>query len=220
MSAAVAPAEARPALPYNAALYRDDGPLADALGRGLGRAGLIPVPAMALLLAGAGAILALAAFAGRDASVGLAGAAVAWLVVTIGVTSHHWPKPSFHWAVPPLVRLGEYAALAWIAALADAVPAAFALIAALTYRHYDLVYRFRHRAEVPPAWLNALALGWEGRVILAWVLLALGALPVAMYVWAGLLGAVSVAETVMAWRRFESGRGAAGEFDEIEGEGE
>ena len=218
MSVAAAPAEARPALPSNAALYRDDGPLADAIGRALGRR--LPLPAMALLLAGAGAILALAAFAGRDASTGLAGAAVAWLVLVTGVTSHRWPKPSFHWAVPPLVRLGEYAALAWIAALDDAVPAAFALIAALTFRHYDLVYRFRHRAEVPPAWLNALALGWEGRVILAWALLALGALPVAMYVWAGLLGLVSVAETVQAWRRFERERGAAGEFDEIEGEGE
>jgi len=220
MTATVAPAEQRPALPSNAAVYRDDGPLSAALGRALGRAGRFPVPAMALLLLGVGAILALAAFAGRDASTGLVAAAVAWLVLTVGITSGHWPKESFHWAVPPLVRLGEYAALAWLAATADAVPAAFALICALTFRHYDLVYRLRHRAEVPPRWLNLLAAGWDGRVIIAWVLLAVGALPEAMYVWAGLLGAVSVAETVAAWRRFERGRGTAGEFDEVEGEGE
>ena len=45
-------------------------------------------------------------------------------------------------------------------------------------------------------------------------------LPAAMYVWAGLLGVVSVAETVVAWRRFARGRRTAGEFDELEGEGE
>ena len=118
------------------------------------------------------------------------------------------------------MRLGEYATLAWLAATADALPAAFALIAALTYRHYDLVYRLRHRAEVPPQWLNRLAAGWDGRVIIAWLLLALGALPAAMYIWAGLLGAVSVAESVVSWRRFERSRATAGEFDEIEGEGE
>ena len=154
----------------------------------------------------------------RDASLGVAAAGVAWLLLTMGTTSARWPKESFHWAVPPLVRLGEYATLAWLAAIDDAVPAAFALIAALTFRHYDLVYRLRHRAEVPPAWLNRLAAGWDGRVIIAWVLLALGTLPAAMYVWAGLLGAVSVAEAAVSWRRFERSRATAGEFDELEGE--
>ena len=218
MTATVAPAEARPALPDNVVVYRDDGPLAHAVGGALGVR--VPVPAMALLVPGAGAILALAALAGRDAPLGVTAAGVAWLLLTLGITSARWPKPSFHWAVPSLVRVGEYATLAWLAATADAVPAAFALIAVLTFRHYDLVYRLRHRAEIPPRWLNLLAAGWDGRVIIAWLLLALGALPAAMYAWAGLLGAVSVAETVVAWRRFERGRRTAGEFDELEGEGE
>jgi hypothetical protein len=218
MTATVAPAEERPALPDNAVVYRDDGPLALAIGRTLGRR--VPVPGMVLLLLGVGAILALALLVGRDASLGVAAAGVAWLLLTFGTTTVRWPKPSFHWAVPSLVRVGEYATLAWLAATADAVPAAFALIAALTFRHYDLVYRLRHRAEVPPRWLNLLAAGWDGRVIIAWLLLALGALPAAMYVWAALLGAVSVGETVVAWRRFLRGRRTAGEFDELEGEGE
>ena len=215
---AAAPAEQRPQLPDNIAVYRDDGLLAQAIGRALGTK--VPIPAMALLVLGAGAILALAAFAGSDASLGLTAAGVAFLVLTLGITNGRYPKASFHWAVPSLVRIGEYATLAWLAATAAALPAAFALIAALTFRHYDLVYRLRHRAEVPPRWLNLLAAGWDGRVIIAWLLLALGALPAAMYVWAGLLGAVSVAETVVAWRRFERGRRTAGEFDELEGEGE
>ncbi|NUT54428.1 MAG: hypothetical protein HOQ03_00410 [Thermoleophilia bacterium] len=217
-TATVAPAEQRPQLPDNIAVYRDDGPLAEAIGRALGRS--VPVPAMALLVLGVGAILALAAFAGRDASLGVTAAGVAVLVLTLGITNVRYPKEGFHWAVPSLVRIGEYATLAWLAATADAVPAAFALIAALTFRHYDLVYRLRHRAEIPPRWLNLLAAGWDGRVIIAWLLLALGALPAAMYVWAGLLGAVSVAETVASWRRFERSRATAGEFDELEGEGD
>ena len=216
MTATVAPAEQRPQLPGHVEVYRDDGPLSHAIGRALGRR--MPVPAMALLLLGVGAILALTAFAGSDAPLGLAAAGVAWLLLTLGTTSAHWPKESFHWAVPSLVRLGEYVTLAWLAAIGDALPAAFALIAALTFRHYDLVYRLRHRAELPPAWLNRLAAGWDGRVIIAWVLLALGALPAAMFVWAGLLGAVSVAESVVSWRRFERGPETAGEFDELEGE--
>lgn len=221
MTATVAPAEQRAGLPAGAVVHRDDGPLAVAIGRALaGPARARRVPAMALLLAGAGAILAVAALAGREASTAAAAGVVAWLVLTVGTTSALWPKESFHWAVPPLVRLGEYAALAWLASLADALPAAFALIATLTFRHYDLVYRLRHRAEIPPRWLNRLAAGWDGRVIIAWLLLALGALPAAMFIWAGLLGTVSVAETVVSWRRFGRGRGTAGEFDELEGEGE
>ncbi len=217
MTATVAPAEERPALPDNARVYRDDGPVAQAIGRALGR---LPLPAMGLLVLGVAGVLGLAAATGSDAPLGVTAAGVAWLLLTHGITTARWPKPSFHWAVPSLVRLGEYATLAWVAAADDAVPAAFALIAALTYRHYDLVYRLRHRAELPPRWLNRLAAGWDGRVIIAWVLLALGALPAAMYAWAALLGVVSVAETVVAWRRFERGRRTAGEFDELEGEGE
>jgi phosphatidylglycerophosphate synthase len=212
MTAVAAPGVDRSAILDKIAVYRDDGPLSRAIGRHL------RLPPMLCLLLGNLAILALVAFVGRDASVGVAGAGVAWLVLTLGATSTRWPKESFHWSVPPLMRLGEYVTLAWLAAIAGAVPAAFALIAAVTFRHYDLVYRLRHRAEVPPAWLNALTAGWDGRVVIAWLLLALGLLPAAMYVWAALLGVISVAETVVAWRRFERGRRFAGEYDEIEGE--
>jgi Family of unknown function (DUF5941) len=215
MSAAAARVAAPPAvLPPNEAVYRDDGPLARALGRPL------PVPALALLLAGVGVLVAAIAIAGGDASPALAGAVLAFVIVTVGVTSRHWPRASLHWAVPPLVRLAEYAGLVWIAAIAggSAPAGAFALLAALAFRHYDLVYGLRHRAELPPPWLNALAAGWDGRLVIAWLLLVAGALPAGLFVWAGLLAAASLAATVTAWRHFERGRRPA-EYDDPEDEG-
>jgi Family of unknown function (DUF5941) len=216
MSAAAAPAsEATVApLPPDEAVYRDDGPLARAIGRA---ARGVPVPAMALLLAGLAPLAIVAAVEGDGASTGVAAAVLAWLIACHGVTSARWPKKSFTWAVPPLIRLGEYAGIIWIAALAgeDALPAAYALLATLAFRHYDLVYRRRHRAEVPPDWLDAIALGWEGRLVLAWLLLALDVLPAAMFAWAGLLAVVSVGETVAAWRRFGRVPRPA-EYDDVE----
>ena len=197
MTGTVAPAEERPALPSSVEVYRDDQSVALAVGRALGPR--LPVPGMVLLLLGVGAILALAAFAGSDASLGVAAVGVAWLLLTMGTTSKRWPKESFHWAVPPLVRLGEYATLAWLAAIDDALPAAFALIAALTFRHYDLVYRLRHRGVVPARWVSRLSGGWDGRLIVAFLLLAAGALPAGYFVAAGVLGVAFVSEAVYGW---------------------
>ena len=160
------------------------------------------MPGLALLLAGTLGLLAVIVVAGGDASEAVVAAAFAWTILLNGVSSGRWPRESFHWAVPPLVRLGEYATLIWVAAIAGAPQAAFALLAALAFRHYDLVYRLRHRAEVPPAWLNLLAAGWEGRLVIAWVLLASARCRRRMFIWAGLLAVISVAETVVAWRRF------------------
>jgi len=211
-AATVQPAADQPQLPAREAVYRDDGPLALGLGRVARGA-----PALALLLAGTVGLLVVIAVAGGDASDGVAAAGVAWVILLNGASSESWPRQSFHWAVPPLVRLGEYAAIVWIGAVADAPEGAFALLAALTFRHYDLVYRLRHRAEVPPRWLNLLAAGWEGRLIIAWVLLAAGALPEGMFIWAGLLAVVSVTETVVAWRHFGRSRRPA-EYDDVEDE--
>ncbi len=212
MTAATVSAAApdQPQLPAREAVYRDDGPLAELLGR-------VRVPAIPVLLAGTLGVLALIAVTGSDASNGVVAAGLAWVIVLNGASCGSWPRQSFHWAVPPLVRLGEYAPIIWIGAVAGAPEGSFALLAALAYRHYDLVYRLRHRAEVPPRWLNLLAAGWEGRLIIAWVLLAVGALPEGMFIWAGLLAVVSVAETVAAWRRFNRFRRPA-EYDDVEDE--
>jgi len=110
---------------------------------------------------------------------------------------------SLDWLVPVLLRAGEYGALLAIAAAAgpSSEPAVFALLAAIAFHHYDLVYRLRHRNETPPTWLRVVALGAGGRVALAAVLLAVGALPLGFYVWSGLLAVVFVGESAVVWAR-------------------
>jgi len=146
-------------------------------------------------------LLVAIAVEGSDASDGLAGAVLAWLVVVGGLSANRPEQTGFRWAGPPAIRLGEYAGLLWLGSLegVDGVPAAYALIATLAFRHYDLVYRLRHRGVVPPRWVDLVGLGWEGRLLLVYVLLLAGALPVALYVLAAILAVVFVAESVAGW---------------------
>jgi hypothetical protein len=180
-------------------LFRDDGPLARALGATLGRA--LPVPPVLLILAGLLPLLAVAAFAGGDVSRPAAAVVLAWIVLTVGASSGRRGAEKIRWAQPPLVRATEYAALIWIAALEgpDAYPAAFALLAALAFRHYDLNYRLVHLGTTPAPWVNALSGGWDGRLVAGFVLLAAGALPAGFFVAAAVLGAAFVGECAAAW---------------------
>ena len=57
------------------------------------------------------------------------------------------------------------------------MPAAFALLLAITYRHYDIVYRLRHRGMTPPRWLNRAAGGWDGRLLAGFALAAAALVP-------------------------------------------
>ena len=109
----------------------------------------------------------------------------------------------FAWVITPLLRALEYAMLIWIATLAgdSSEPAAFALLCALAFHHYDLVYRLRNQGRTPPTWVQVVSLGWEGRLALAWLLLAIGALPAGFYVMAIVMGAVFVAEAAFSWSR-------------------
>jgi hypothetical protein len=188
-----------PARPDPIPVYRDDGPLAVALGRTLGP--VVKLPAPLLIVIGLIGLLAAIVFGGPDLSLGVAGAVVAWLVLTLGISSGTPPRARIRWAEPPLMRATEYTALIWIAALegSDAYPAAFALLAALTFRHYDLVYRLRHRGVVPAPWVSRLSGGWDLRLIGAFVLLAAGALPAGYFIAAGVLGVAFVSEAVYGW---------------------
>jgi Family of unknown function (DUF5941) len=176
-------------------VYRDDGPLARALGA-LGRA--VPLPAPLLILLGLAPVL-VAAVVGVSEPV--AAAIVAWLLLAAGASSGARPRPRIRWAEPPLLRASEYITLIWIAGLegSDAYPAAFALLAALTFRHYDLVYRLRHRGVVPATWVSALGGGWDGRVAIAFLLLVAGALPAGYFVAAAVLGVAFVGEAIYGW---------------------
>ena len=80
-------------------------------------------------------------------------------------------------------------------------PAAFALICALAFRHYDLVYRLRNLGTEPPAWVGDLALGWDGRLVLGYILLVARALPAGFFVAAGLFATMFIAESIAGWRR-------------------
>lgn len=177
-------------------VFRDDGPAARALGRVLGP--LIPAPGPALALAGLAPLLAVAALGGGDVPLGVVAAVLAWAVLAESA-SRGRPARKGVWTEPPLVRMTEYVAFIWLAALegSHALPAAFALIAALAFHTYDMPYRLRHQGALPPAWVGAP--GWEGRVAIAYALLALGGLPAGFYVAAGLLGIVFVVEAAASW---------------------
>jgi hypothetical protein len=193
--------------------YRDDGPLAGVLGRVAAK-----VPANALALLAAAAVLTAIAVEGDRAGDALAGAVIGSAVLLGGLSRGRTETGRFRWAVPPLIRLTEYAGLLWIGALGDALPAAFALVAALSFRHYDLVYRLRHRGVTPPRWVDLAGLGWEGRLLLGYVLLLAGALPAAFFVLAAILGVVYVGESIVGWTHDTRRQTAVYEEEEDEGQ--
>jgi Family of unknown function (DUF5941) len=190
------------------AALRDDGLLATALGRAVGSR--LRVPPVLVVAAGVAPLLVAIAIAGDDASWGLVAAVVGWAVLVAGASSGRLPpRDRLRWMVLPALRLAEYAGLLWIAAVAgaDAVPAAFALLCAIAFRHYDLVYRMRQRRPGPPRWLDRAAGGWDGRLGAALLLAVAGALPAAFYVAAAVLGAAFVAEAVTGWMAYgDSGK--------------
>jgi hypothetical protein len=199
--------------------YRDDGPLASALGAALGR--VVPLPATALVAAGVIPLLVAIAVEGDGASDGLAAAVLGWLVLCAGLSSGRPHTDRLRWAVPSLLRLGEYAAILWIASLAasSSLPAAFALLCVVAFRQYDLVYRLRYRGTTPPPWVGIVSLGWDGRVVLGWVLLVAGALPAGFFVLAAVFAVVFVGESLAGWAQFGRAQRPA-VYEEEEGEAE
>jgi hypothetical protein len=220
VSAAATTAHAPTERPSALLVYRDDGPVARALGAAVAPR-IRRVPAVLPALAAIVPMLVAIAIAGADASNLAAGIVLAWLVVVGGLSCGASHSDRMAWAVPPTVRLGEYVALLWIATLDDVAsqPAAFALLCALAFRAYDLVYRLRHQASTPAAWVNALSLGWEGRVILAFVLLAAGALPAGYFVWAAIVAVVFVGEATVSWMAHARGQRTV-DYEDEEDEGQ
>jgi hypothetical protein len=95
-----------------------------------------------------------------------------------------------------------------VAALAgrSAVPAAFAFLCAITYRHYDTVYRLRQRQETTPRWLDRAAGGWDGRLLAGFALAAAGAVPAGFYAAAALLAIVLLGEALASWLSYGRAR--------------
>ncbi|MFI1281754.1 DUF5941 domain-containing protein [Streptomyces sp. NPDC020858] len=116
-------------------------------------------------------------------------------------------KGALDWLVPPVFRAAEYTTVLILAVKADvpgALPAAFGLIAAVAYHHYDTVYRIRGGTGAPPHWLVRTIGGHEGRVLLITVLAAVlvsraADFPVALTATAVFVALVVLVESIRFW---------------------
>lgn len=176
----------------------DNGPLASLVARAT-RARL----GAPLFAAAAGtAILAVALFSGV-AWAPVAGAVV--YTIAAGQALYRPLKGALDWLVPPLFRAAEYGTVLILAAKADvngALPAAFGLVAAVAYHHYDTVYRIRGNAGASPAWLVRAIGGHEGRTLLVTVLAAVltaSQFKVALAVVAVAVALVVLVESIRFW---------------------
>jgi phosphatidylglycerophosphate synthase len=176
------------------AWLRDDGPLARALAP-LGE-GLAPLPLCAAAIA---PLVAAMAVEGDGASDALALGVIGWLLIVGGITGGRSGTSRVRWLVPVFVRFGEYAGLVWVGTLRGAAPAAFALVAALALRHYDMVYGLRYRGAPVSQRLGVAMGGWDGRLALAGVLLVTDALPAGFYVLAAITAVVFTAAAIRDW---------------------
>lgn len=153
----------------------DTGPLAELIAagaRGRGRTGSFLAPVMAFL--SAAVLLVWLIFEDDPASWLTVGVALCSALLTGAAVSRPL-KGALDWLVPPFLRAGEYTAILVLAARADvpgALPAAFGLVAAVAYHHYDTVYRIRGGTGAPPRWLVRATGGAEGRILVITVLAA------------------------------------------------
>ncbi|MET7488146.1 DUF5941 domain-containing protein [Streptomyces sp. NPDC005538] len=191
----------------------DSGPLARPLARVL--PGTSRIPAFFWALAGTAVLLLAAWFEGPGWPLVLCAA------VYVLLSSEAVARPlkgTLDWLIPPFFRAAEYCTVLILAAEAEvngALPAAFGLVAAVAYHHYDTVYRIRGNAGAPPAWLVRATGGHEGRTLLVTVLAA--ALTASQFTVALTALAVAVALLVLVESiRFWVSAGAPAVHDEGE----
>ncbi|GIH72272.1 DUF5941 domain-containing protein [Sphaerimonospora thailandensis] len=184
--------------------YRDDGPLARAM------ALLISgqIPPLPPVIAGAfvtGALL-LAGATGRD---DLAMFAPAVLLLLAGSGGAHAHDGRLDWLVPPILRLTEYGFITAVGFGRSISPVLiFALLGALAFHHYDVVYRVRQHV-CPPPWLAAVGLGWDGRLLIVAVAGLFDTVTMAFVLLAGYLWGVYGWESVTCWGAAPGGGTAA-----------
>ncbi|MFE3581182.1 DUF5941 domain-containing protein [Streptomyces vinaceus] len=181
----------------------DSGPVAELAGRAVGR--MAPGAGIAAAVIGSVALLWTAwayEFGARQVII-----AAAFYAVLAGAAVARPLKGALDWLVPPVFRAAEYTTVLILAAKADvpgALPAAFGLVAAVAYHHYDTVYRIRGGSGAPPRWLVWTAGGHDGRVLLITVLAsALAAraadFPVALTALAVFVALVVLVESIRFW---------------------
>ncbi|MFJ9041934.1 DUF5941 domain-containing protein [Streptomyces sp. NPDC102406] len=148
------------------------------------------------------------------------GAACAYALLSSLAVSGPLTGP-LDWLVPPFFRAAEYGTVLMIAAKADvqgALPAAFGLVAAVAYHHYDTVYRIRGGTGAPPRWLVHAIGGHDGRTLLVTLLAALLTptdFTLALTVLAVAVALVVLAESIRFWVA-SARRGAPAVHDEGE----
>ncbi|MEU8692672.1 DUF5941 domain-containing protein [Streptomyces sp. NPDC048665] len=180
----------------------DSGPLGEAVRRAA-KGGLpgLAVPAVAFL--GGAAVVTSCALTANGSPLPVIGALL--YVLTSALAVARPLKGALDWLVPPFFRAAEYGtvlALAGKAGVNGALPAAFGLVAAVAYHHYDTVYRIRGNAGAPPAWLTRVIGGHEGRTLLVAVLAAVltaSQFTVALTVLAVSVALVVLAESIRFW---------------------
>ncbi|MEV4789053.1 DUF5941 domain-containing protein [Streptomyces tuirus] len=196
----------------------DSGPLAELVSRLRSPRGKI-LPYTPVLVAAIGAALLLV----NTVRHGAGGAVITapFYVVFAGCALMQPLKGPLDWLVPPIFRAAEYGTVLVLAAKADvtgALPAAFGLVAAVAYHHYDTVYRIRGDAGAPPAWLVRSIGGHEGRTLLVTVLAALltaSQFKVALTALAVAVALVVLVESIRFWVGAHQG-GAPAVHDEGE----
>ncbi|MFJ5673790.1 DUF5941 domain-containing protein [Streptomyces sp. NPDC093097] len=183
----------------------DYGPLVELLtggGRGRGRTGSLLAPVMAFL--SSAVLLVWLITQPEPASWLTVGVAVCSALLAAAAVSRPL-QGALDWLVPPFFRAGEYLTVLLLAARAGAhgaLPAAFGLVAAVAYHHYDTVYRIRGGTGAPPRWLVRATGGHEGRILVVCVLAA--ALPatgfaIALTALAVILALLVLAESIRFW---------------------
>ncbi|OXS33468.1 DUF5941 domain-containing protein [Streptomyces sp. XY006] len=199
----------------------DSGPLAQGCAEALKKParGLPGFTAPAVALLGGLAVVLTSALTGFGGPWPVV-AALAY-ALTSGLAVARPLKGALDWLVPPFLRAAEYGTVLVLAAKADvngALPAAFGLVAAVAYHHYDTVYRIRGNAGAPPAWLVRSIGGHEGRTLLVTVLAALltaSQFTVALTVLAVAVALVVLVESIRFWVAAHQG-GAPAVHDEGE----
>lgn len=196
----------------------DNGPLASAFAALRPRVTwLRPAPVLAFV---GGAVLVGAALAGPYGSPVVVAAAALYIALS-GLALIMPLKAALDWLVPPFFRAAEYGTILVLAAKADvngALPAAFGLVAAVAYHHYDTVYRIKGGTGAPPAWLVRAIGGQEGRtlvVALAAAVLPAADFPVALTALAVAVALVVLVESIRFWVAAEK-QGAPAVHDEGE----
>ncbi|WKX74505.1 DUF5941 domain-containing protein [Streptomyces sp. XD-27] len=197
----------------------DSGPLAEGFAAAFKNpARALPgfaAPAVALL--GGAAMVAVAAFTPFGGPWPLL--AALGYALAAGLAVARPLKGPLDWLVPPFFRAAEYGTVLVLAAKSDvngALPAAFGLVAAVAYHHYDTVYRIRGGTGAPPHWLVRVIGGHEGRTLAVAAAAALWqnqGFTFALTALAGALALAVLSESIRFWVAAHK-RGAPAVHDE------